>query len=259
MAEQHVDLTEARVRLQKLADLAKRKSSVQLPLGFVKAGSGDPPLARLLGGGQGGEVRLKLFLTYVMRATKAPHATRPLHGGEVAQALALPDPQNKGVRRVQAAMRWLKSHGFLAEGTDGEGRPQIQVLNPMAPADDEPAPWPGRGDGNRYLTLPIELWTNVWICAMSGRELALYLVLKEVTEGRTHRRWTDPERKNLYGLSGSTWNRATVELKDHGLVSVKQEWVGDDYAVRRQRNVYTVNESIMKSLEPDYVRLPDEV
>jgi hypothetical protein len=46
MAEQHVDLTEARVRLQKLADLAKRKSSVQLPLGFVKAGSGDPPLAR---------------------------------------------------------------------------------------------------------------------------------------------------------------------------------------------------------------------
>ncbi|WP_275001717.1 hypothetical protein [Promicromonospora iranensis] len=256
MAEQNADLSDAHANLRQLVRRAGRVSSVQLPIGFVKGGSGEPALAKLLGGGQSGEVRLKLFLTYVMRATKAPHTTRPLHAGEVARTLALPDPATKGVRRVQAAMRWLKSERFLAEIKDGDGRRQIQVLNPMAPATGNPPPWPGRGDGNRYLTLPIEFWTNAWICVMSGRELALYLILKELTGGREDRRWTDAERKDLYGLSGSTWSRAAIELSEHGLVSVDQALVGDDYAVTRRRNVYRVNETVMKTFEPHQAPRP---
>jgi hypothetical protein len=248
-----LDLTEARTHLQRLVDRAKRRASVQLPIGFVKGGPGDPPLARLLGGGQSGEVRLKLFLTYVMRATAKPYGTRALYTVDVARALGLPDPEDKGVRRVQAAVRWLKANQFLADTTDEKGRPQIQVLNPMTPGGEGLTPWPGRGDGNRYLTVPIELWSNSWICVLSGRALVLYLVLKELTGGRDDRRWTDPGRKKLYGLSSSTWSRATTELADFGLLTLEKRNVRDDYAVARLRNTYKLNEEVIRDMTPEQV------
>ena len=57
--------------LEKAVERSKRRSSVRLPLAFARdqlAASPTPPLARLLQGG--GEVRIKVFLTIMMMATK---------------------------------------------------------------------------------------------------------------------------------------------------------------------------------------------
>ncbi|WP_454778742.1 hypothetical protein [Georgenia muralis] len=230
--------------------MAKRRASVQLPIGFVRGGIGKPPLARLLGGGQSGEVRLKLFLTYVMRATAKPYGTGALYTLDAARALGLPDPEDKGMRRVQAGMRWLRTYGFLAETVDDQGRQQIQVLDPMS-TSGETKHWPGRGDGSRYLSVPIELWTNGWICVMPGRALTLYLVLKELTGGRDDRRWTDAERKKRYGLSSSTWTRAATDLEGLGLLTVDQAQVRDDYAVKRRRNTFHLHDAFIKNMTPE--------
>ncbi|NMC34905.1 MAG: hypothetical protein GYA36_20995 [Veillonellaceae bacterium] len=241
---------EAHAALQSLVDRARRRSSVALPLEFVKGGS-DTPLARLLGGGRSGEVRLKLFLTYVMRATRKPYETRQFHSSEAARALALPDPDGKGARRIQAATRWLKNAGFLAEKGDRRSLPQVQILDPRrVPHPLVLKPWPGRGEGKRYLSLPIELWSNGWICVLSGRALALYLVLNELTTSRSNRGWTDRYRRELYGLSDATWARAAGELKEMGLLTITKKSVKDDSAVERERNIYELHQERLKTFTP---------
>lgn len=244
-------LSEARTLLQQLARRAGRRSSVQLPLAFVKGEA--PPLSALLRGGRSGEVRMKVFLTYVMRATAAPYDTLALYPPHLAEALALPDPDTRGTRRIQEALRWLIRHGYLAESPGKKGGRQVRVLNPMNVGSSGSDQWPGRGEGRRYLTVPIELWTNGWICVMSGRALALYLVLKELTSGRDQK-WADGPRRELYGLSPATWQRAAGELKNLGLLTVAQDMVRDDYAVKRLRNVYELHHERVQSLTPEQLR-----
>jgi len=60
-------------KVQRLVDISKRKSGIQLPISFVRDKSETPPLAQMLRGGRGGAVRLKLYLTFDLLAAAAPH------------------------------------------------------------------------------------------------------------------------------------------------------------------------------------------
>jgi hypothetical protein len=64
-----------------------------------------PRLARMLVGGQGGEVRLKLYLSMLLIAISPPYNTTfPTRGW--AELLHLPQPEADGPRRVRDVVRW---------------------------------------------------------------------------------------------------------------------------------------------------------
>lgn len=228
-------------RLEKAVDRAKRKKSVQLPRGFVYRDQHDnasTPLSELLQ--NKGDLRVKVFLTALMMATREPHNLK-LPASEMAVLLGLEDPQGKGRRRVQDTYRALATANMIAK-VDSPGRTsELTVLNP----DGSNEEWNSRELQHPYLSLPIELWKNGWIIKLSGRSIALFAVLRDLTASRPNDSgWADGIRKRSYGLSKDTWRRASAELKEEDLLDITREphTVAGE---RRLRNVYKLkNETL---------------
>src|SRR5437764_9984107 len=103
--------------LQRAVERSKRSAGIQLPLAFVRAeprSSSATPLARMLRGGRGGEVRLKLYLSITLVATHPPYdIKRPIPARAWAEMLALPDFEQLGARRVSDALTWLSAQRFI--------------------------------------------------------------------------------------------------------------------------------------------------
>lgn len=226
--------------LARAVERSGRRSSVQLPLEFVR-NSANPeagtPLAWLLQGGRGGEVRLKLYLCLRLLATDEPFDIRQGIRSEYwAATLGLGNPSVNGKRRISAALEWLDKNGYIKlERRPGMPSP-LRLVNPLDPMK------PFAVTGPRYVTLPLELWREEWIVALSGKALALLLVLREVTGGRNDK----PQplatgRQREYGLSTDTWTRATSELKDLDLLEVTRVTDFTDLDKRRVRNAYTLD------------------
>ena len=218
-------------KLQLAVKRSRRSSSVRFPIGFVRQEvSGEsPPLAQLL---RGGEVRLKLYLTLAMIATRAPHELDPPPASHLAAMLNLDDPTHNGARRINDALQWLHAKGFLIR-TPRPGRtPHLQLLHPGSVPI---------GSG-RYVSLPIAIWEEGWLYVLSARALALYLVLREATGGRGAA--TLPGgRKAQYDLSADTWTRATRELETAGLLDVREvfdEPSFETFELSRRRLEYTL-------------------
>lgn len=213
--------------LRRAVARAKRSRSVRLPISFARGTSA--PLQELVRGGRGGEVRLKLYLTIVMRATAKPYTVPPTPASSYARLLGLDDAEVNGARRVNAAISWLKGHDLITcEGTQGVP-PKVTVVDLEA----------SRGASARYITIPIELWSQGWILRLSGRALALYVILRELTGGRGAAGATaDRARKADYGLSDETWARACKELEDAGLAFSTPVVEGVEFGLRRRRLRY---------------------
>ncbi|GAB3866285.1 hypothetical protein GCM10029963_78450 [Micromonospora andamanensis] len=95
---------------------------------FVSAlGDEVPPLAALLrGGGRGGVVRVKLYLSLLWVCAAAPYqASYPARAW--AALLGLPDYETKGVRRIHEATRDLMDHQFIV-AQDRGGQPSLLTL-----------------------------------------------------------------------------------------------------------------------------------
>jgi hypothetical protein len=107
--------------------------------------------------------------------------------------------------------------------------------------------------GGRWITLPIGLWANGWIHAMSGRALTIYVVLRELTGGRPDGDTADGRRKRQYGLSDETWARGCADLEDLGLATVTRVIDRSDPFVRRQpRMKYRLKNQALTDLPPEY-------
>src|SRR4051794_9968663 len=117
--------------LQGVVQRSKRASVVAMHSSFVRGidGADRPPLAQLIQGGRGGEVRLKLFLCMTLIATCAPHAINdPFTPMYWARLLAL-DPTH-GPRRVSVALKWLHDHHFIYLEPRKGNLPRIWLLDP---------------------------------------------------------------------------------------------------------------------------------
>jgi hypothetical protein len=235
---------EASAAMERAVDRSKRASTVQFPVAFAKTADGEPPLSRLMGGGQGGEVRLKLFLTFAMQATRPPRTVPPRSAQALAALLDL--PEKGGGRRVNAALNWLERERMITRITRPGRAPEVTVLNP----DGSGTEWV-RSSGARWITLPIEFWREGWIHRLSGRAVAVYIALRELVGGKSDPRgeYMDRYRKNQYGMSNDTWTRATKELVELGLLQVSVEMAGDDEIRFRKRNRYTLRE--LRSPSPE--------
>lgn len=226
---------EALAILQNAVDRSKRKSSVQFPISFVRQHAGSPPLAKLMRGGQGGGVRLRLYLTLVMQATRHPYRVPRRTARGLARLLNLPG--ENGPRQINAALNWLEKERLIVRERE-DGVPSAFVLKlPDGSGED----WAPNRDW-RYLTLPIALWSNGWILRLNGRCLAVYIALRELTGGKPEGGVMDKHRKRQYGISNDTWTRATKELEAMGLLIVTEEVFGDDSWERRRRNRYRLTD-----------------
>jgi hypothetical protein len=228
---------------------SKRSSGIQLPPGFVRSDrhGGEPPLARLLRGGRGGEVRLKLYLTMILIAARAPHDIENVPARAWAETLNLDDPAGLGARRISDALRWLDEQRFISL-TSRRGTPPTVRLR-SALGDDTPF---DRGRGV-YLSVPVGLWEHHWITRLSGAGLALLLVLLDLQGGKNSASppsLPGPLRRR-YGLSDDTWTRASRELRELGLLQIKKQPHGRDFDFRRMRNTYWIGKEMLSAPIPD--------
>jgi hypothetical protein len=225
--------------LEQAVKRSRRGSGIQLPTGFVRADVRGltPPLARMIRGGRGGEVRLKLYLTMILIAVRPPHDIDNVPARAWAEVLDLEDPAGLGARRIADALQWLAKNNFVHLDSQRGRPPVVRLLSAV-------------GDGTRfdrgrriYVRVPIGLWQNFWITQLSGSGLALLLVLLDLQSGR--KASTPPalpgQMRRRYGLSDDTWTRASKELTELGLLEIRRQPQGRDFDARRMRNTYWIN------------------
>jgi hypothetical protein len=224
-----------------------------------------PPMAQLLsaaastavgGGGRGGQLRLKLYLSLLWICAAPPHeVVRPARAW--AALLGLDDPAGRGARRVQDAMRDLqerrmiiiRNRGSAANGITpliewGTGQPYStpsEAYNhfQLSKASSETLA------AHRYFRVPSSLWTSGLISRLGGPGLAMLLVLRCEQQGDDGKAvWFSPDRAiNRFGLAESTRRQGLEQLRNEGLVvsvSRKLSDSGDFIDVYRRRLVHTL-------------------
>ncbi|SDI98343.1 hypothetical protein SAMN04488693_1412 [Arthrobacter subterraneus] len=216
----------------------------------VREAGENPPLARLLRGGRGGEVRLKLELSFLWFAVNPPHDLS--YPARVwALLLGLDDPEGRGTRRVRQAMSALEAAELIWIRTSPGQPSRITLLDEGGSGD--PYKLPGdaynkaRGTGNewrhRYIQVPDTLWTNGWIATLSGAAVAMLLVLFAELGQRDHRTvdlWFSPSHaQKIYAISEDTRSKGLRELRGAGLISARKKPASRDALdFRRLRNTY---------------------
>lgn len=251
---------------QRLSDRVGQRGA-RVRFDFFRATDGtaeSPPAARLLRGGRGGEVRLKLLLTllWVAGGGDERHATRAWPARAWAALLDLDDPEGRGQRRVRDAIGWLEREGFLR--TDRHpGRPmslQLLMEDGSGEAYFDPAPaakqkkgrneaWAGR---DLYVELPATFWTDGWVVRLTGRAIAMLLILREVAfSGKWS--WVSPAKaRERYGISEDTWSKGVAELNAHKIIEIRKKTVGEEiFDFRRVRNTYRLAVDEHRLLLPD--------
>lgn len=216
-----------------------------------------PPLAALLrGGGRGGQVRLKTYLSLLWVSAAPPFETAFSSRG-LAALLGLEDPETRGRRRVQVAVRDLAErrlietarHSGLSTTTrllreDGSGEPYslpsttYNRLNSSGAGAEELRQ-------HLYFKIPSAVWTSGSFARLSGAGVAMMLVLlAEYRRTSGDGVWFSPDRADrVFQLAPVTRTKGLKELRRLNLVKVRQQAVserGGYLDVQRWRNVYTL-------------------
>lgn len=243
---------------------SRRVGDRQLPIriSFVQATDDDPqapPLARILRGGRGGVVRLKLYLAMLWIAGNAPHDTT-FPARAWAELLDLPNPEGKGDRRVRDAIAWLANEEFIRvqrqrgrpatlylQREDGSGE-QYSVPG-SEPKDKKTGKFP---DEHVYVHLPATFWTSGWAVALSSAGIAILLVMLVLVRGRSEEPfWISPgEARRRFHLSEDTWTKGIRELRELGLLVVGRKPVSEEFGWRRVRNLYTLDLAPLENPPP---------
>lgn len=216
-----------------------------------------PPLARILRGGRGGEVRLKLELSFLWFAASAPFDLA--YPARVwASLLGLEDPEGRGTRRVRQAISALQRESLIEVHTHPGAPSRITLLDEGGAG--VPYSLPGeaynkaRGSGqewrHRYIQVPDTFWTNGWIATLSGAAVAMLLVLFAELGQRdpaNAEMWFSPSQaQRIYGLSEDTRSKGLRELRTANLVTAqKRSSSRDTLDFRRLRNTYQLNLEVL--------------
>ncbi|MFE3126316.1 hypothetical protein ACFXHD_23170 [Streptomyces hydrogenans] len=215
-----------------------------------------PPMARMLrGGGRGGQVRLKLYLSYLWLQKDDTARELSIRHSAWANLLDLRDPDKAGARRISEAHTWLEENGFI-EITKGPRLNLVTVLDETGRGE----PWIAPGAAakkekesnilgalvNRYIQIPRAFWTNGHISVLSGAGVAMYLALLSEKGGLDGEDlWFSPkEAVSRFALSEDTRSKGLRELADAGLISTKRRPVNQtDFMAEalHMRNVHILN------------------
>ncbi|GLW75009.1 hypothetical protein Kpho02_73060 [Kitasatospora phosalacinea] len=233
---------------------ARRRAQVRYR--FVEReylGDQDPPLARMLRGGRGGQVRLKLYLSYLWMQTDDFGVSLGYPARAWAAMLGLRDPGSAGARRITDAQAWLEENGFIAVASrpglgnlitllDDGGTGQPYVV-PGSAANRERQEQ-GKSLAHRYIQLPATFWTEGHIAILSGAAVAMLLALLcEKGGGEGTGLWFSPgDAERRFGLSEDTRGKGLRELAEAGIVTTRRRPVNPtDFDILRMRNVHDLN------------------
>lgn len=205
-------------------------------------GPTNPPMLFMLRGGrgerggQGGEVRLKLYLSMLWMASGHPHdVTHPAYSW--ARLLGLDDPDGNGKRRVLDAIDWLEANAFIQQHPN-RGRPStIRLLSDTGTGEPYSKPSPASGGRPTYRRLNADWWCNGWLATLSGRAIVVALAFLDASGAKTgDPAWITPSRtRTRYGMSNDTRQKGLRELRDWGLIAThrtrNREPFGHDHTI----------------------------
>ena len=200
-----------------------------------------PPMLTMLGsgGGRGGDVRLKLYLSLLWASPGGTHDTEFV-ATDWAQLLGLPQFATKGKRRVYEALSWLTAQGFI-EKQERPGLPsRVTVLHESGSGGPycKPSSQASKGGEPTYRRLQSAWWTNAWMAAMSGRALAFWLILMDESnnDAKTDAVWlSESQTSSKYAVSPYLRQRAMRELKHFDLITTRRQFTREAFGVTSSR------------------------
>lgn len=241
--------------------IGQRRLSSGAPLRqlFVAAQSTEPPpLAKLLrGGGRGGQTRLKLYISLVWVSAKPPYESwHPARAW--AALLNLDDPAGKGTRRIHDAVRDLSDRKLVTVQDRGGLPSLIRLLKEDGSGEAYESPSDAMNrlkrtaateealQQHRYLKIPSGLWVDGHLPQLTGKGLAMLLVLlsQRSPSVPSNPVWIAPRvADQRFRLAHTTRTSGLRELQQAGLITTKTASVGDTGAFidfQRRRNVHTI-------------------
>ncbi len=247
----------ARVAQEAGAKLAQRLSrgprnlrDCPVRIGFMRRNSerdAVPPMMAMLGsgGGRGGDVRLKLYLSLLWASPGGKHDTEFV-ATDWAQLLGLPQFATKGKRRGYEALSWLVSQGFI-EKQERPGRSSVVTVlheSGSGAAYTKPSDQRSKGGVPTYRRLQSAWWTNAWMAATSGRALAFWLILMDESnnDAKTDAVWlSESQTSSKYAVSPYLRQRAMRELKHFDLITTRRQFTREAFGVTSSRTSIKVH------------------
>lgn len=223
---------------------AVRRAFVERP-----ADGGRSPLSLLMsgdnaprgGGGRGGRTRVAVLITLLWVIAREPYDSKRI-SRYWATLIGEDDPAGAGAHAVLDALHDLADRGFISLDTSGTNRMLITLLRETG--DRHSYSFPDPADHDSYFRIPRTLWTSGMIHEMSGRALALYLIVL------SHAGWGEREfwiNQTLfaerYGLGETTRKKGLRELVDLGVLdiaSVSRSLPGELSGRTFRRNIYVI-------------------
>lgn len=224
---------------------------------FYTGGAATPPLAALLrGGGRGGQLRVKLYISLLWLCAAEPYeASLPARAW--AALLGLADHETRGVRRIHEAIRDLHERklitvrdrggmpsvlGLLDENATGEPYiPPSTAYSTLTRQGAEPA----RLRRHQYFRIPSSFWTEGYVSQLGGPGVAMLLVLLCEQPRSGAGIWFTPETaRQRFALAHSTRTTGLQQLRELGLITSKVAVTSEDgtyLTFQRRRNVHQLN------------------
>ncbi|WP_419915882.1 hypothetical protein [Candidatus Poriferisodalis sp.] len=197
------------------------------------------------GGGRGGDVRLKLYLSLLWASPGGEHDTKFV-ATDWAQLLGLPQFATKGKRRVYEALSWLAAQGFI-EKEERPGLPsRVTVLHESGSGErySKPSSQAAKGGEPTYRRLQSAWWTKAWMAATSGRALAFWLILMDESnnDAKTDAVWlSESQTSSKYAVSPYLRQRAMRELKHFDLITTRRQFTREAFGVTSSRTSIRVH------------------
>jgi hypothetical protein len=240
----------------------RRTSGAPVRKGFVSnafyAGeAATPPLAALLrGGGRGGQLRVKLYISLLWLCAAEPYeASLPARAW--AALLGLTDHETRGVRRIHEAIRDLHERRLITVRDRGGMPSVLSLLDENATGEPYIPPStaystlmrqgaePARLRRHQYFRIPSSFWTQGYVSQLGGPGVAMLLVLLCEQSRSGSGVWFTPEiARQRFALAHSTRSTGLEQLRELGLVTSKVAVTSEDgtyVTFQRRRNIHQLN------------------
>lgn len=200
-----------------------------------------PPMMQILGsgGGRGGDLRLKLYLSLLWTSPGGDNDTQ-FDAYSWSRLFGLEKPATNGKRRILASLNWLEDRRFVRKERRPGKATVVTILDERGDGSPYSSPVKlGQTGGEPvYRKLAVEYWSNGWASVLSGRAVAFWLVLMDETNSGTKPGsvWlSESQTMAKYAISSHVRQGALRELAHHGLIATKRTYVREPFAMKSSR------------------------
>jgi hypothetical protein len=184
---------------------------------------------------------VKLYLSLLWVCTAAPYeATYPARAW--AALLGLQEPDGKGTRRVQEAIRDLADRKMISVRDRGGLPSVLTVLDEGGRGETYTPPSKSYNalrtsraprealQRQQYFKIPSKVWTDGHLARLNGPGVAMLTVLYCEQRGQSDNEvWFSPEiAKDRFHLAPTTRTAGLAELRGLGIISTRQAPVSHD-------------------------------